>query len=428
MTQEEKVIAYDEALNKIKPLYEQAKKDGNPIWSTYEYLIPELAESEDERIRKWLVDYFKSVGKSWIHRDISPEQILSWLEKQKEQNNATLQEAFEKSKKDFSLEEKKQASDYAESILPTSVTYGESEDEYKLHKIIEAAFIAGQKEHKPLTIESAYEKFVNPETLKKARTNKYIRAQLLWELMHNGIITEVDYQYLTDNQRKPWTAEEYRIAYQKGFEMSEQLKQKEQKPYEPKNWPADKDNLTQEQKPVKYGDDIVEEAEEYTSKVDCGEYGVEVTEAYIAGVLSERNRGTEWSAKGRRGRIGTTPEHIRKKAENFLSKMEPPYDADDICSAYETGAMENANPSWSEEDDQLIGFIFDLLNDLVWRKDWAMSKEECLERLKSLRPQSQWKPEGQQLDCLRHMINVSTVGKIDKQFVQDLYEQLKKLM
>ena len=45
---------------------------------------------------------------------------------------------------------------------------------------------------------------------------------------------------------------------------------------------------------------------------------------------------------------------------------------------------------WSEEDDQLIGFIFDLLNDLFWRKDWAMSKEECLERLKSLRPS--WKP------------------------------------
>ncbi len=57
----------------------------------------------------------------------------------------------------------------------------------------------------------------------------------------------------------------------------------------------------------------------------------------------------EWSAKGRRGRIGSTPEHIRKKAENFLSKMEPPYDADDICSAYETGAMESIKQEWSED-------------------------------------------------------------------------------
>jgi hypothetical protein len=51
-----------------------------------------------------------------------------------------------------------------------------------------------------------------------------------------------------------------------------------------------------EQKPAEYGDDVVEEAEEYTSKIDCGEYGVAVTEAYIAGVLSERNRKpAEWS-------------------------------------------------------------------------------------------------------------------------------------
>ena len=46
MTTEEKAKAYDETLEKIRPLYEQAKKDGNPIWSTYEYLVPKLRESE----------------------------------------------------------------------------------------------------------------------------------------------------------------------------------------------------------------------------------------------------------------------------------------------------------------------------------------------------------------------------------------------
>ena len=48
-------------------------------------LVPELRENEDERIREWLVNYFKAAGKSWIHRDISPEHILAYLEKQKEQ-------------------------------------------------------------------------------------------------------------------------------------------------------------------------------------------------------------------------------------------------------------------------------------------------------------------------------------------------------
>ena len=48
--------------------------------------FPELRESEDERIRKWLVDYFGSIKETvWIHRDITCEQIIGWLEKQKEQ-------------------------------------------------------------------------------------------------------------------------------------------------------------------------------------------------------------------------------------------------------------------------------------------------------------------------------------------------------
>ena len=80
---------------------------------------------------------------------------------------------------------------------------------------------------------------------------------------------------------------------------------------------------------------------------------------------------------------------------------------------------------WSEEDDQLIGFIFDLLNDLVWRKDWAMSKEECLERLKSLRPS--WKPSEEQMGALSWMLE-NARGNIDFDPLKDLYEQLKKLM
>lgn len=40
--------------------------------------------TDEERIRKWLVDYFKAVERTCIHWDISPERIVSYLEKQKE--------------------------------------------------------------------------------------------------------------------------------------------------------------------------------------------------------------------------------------------------------------------------------------------------------------------------------------------------------
>jgi hypothetical protein len=101
MTTEEKAKAYDEVLERVKPLYEWAKKDDNPMWSTYEYLFPQLAESENERIRKELVAFFIEVRNR--NRDegywhgLKVADILFYLERQKEQKPAewVLPEDFE---------------------------------------------------------------------------------------------------------------------------------------------------------------------------------------------------------------------------------------------------------------------------------------------------------------------------------------------
>lgn len=230
--------------------------------------FPELAESEDEQIRKWLIIQMSSIVNTEAVKELDKNgyematKAIAYLEKQKEEEGyeaipveSTLEyklgfKAGKESEKqndeneectDFTIYHPLKNGKGKYECIPYSF-YGSltsfSEDK-DLIDFLRTCFyteeecnewIEQQKEQKPLTIESAYENFVNPETLKEARTNKYIKAQLLWELMHNGIITEVDYQYLTDDKRKPWTAEEYRIAYQKGFDMSEQLKQKEQKP------------------------------------------------------------------------------------------------------------------------------------------------------------------------------------------------------
>ena len=45
-----------------------------------ETVFPELAESEDERIRKTLIEYIKGI-KSWNYfLGISREQMIAWLE------------------------------------------------------------------------------------------------------------------------------------------------------------------------------------------------------------------------------------------------------------------------------------------------------------------------------------------------------------
>lgn len=126
-----------------------------------EALAPELAESEDERIRKTLIWHLKA-GEDFVSNGVTKAECITYLE---------------------NIEDKK-----------------------------------------PATIEQVYGQFLSSDTLESAKENKYIRAQLFWELMHNGIITEVDYQYLTDDNRKPWTEEEYLKAHKKGFEASEQLK------------------------------------------------------------------------------------------------------------------------------------------------------------------------------------------------------------
>ena len=90
MTTEEKAKAYDEAIKKIKG------------YTTDEYgcarlkpldIFPELAESEDEsedeRIRKAIIKWFKAYN--GVTKQVHPELInfwITWLEKQGEQKPA----------------------------------------------------------------------------------------------------------------------------------------------------------------------------------------------------------------------------------------------------------------------------------------------------------------------------------------------------
>ena len=86
---------------------------------------PELAESEDERIRKWLIDYFSSIKETvWIHRDITCEQILAYLEKQKEQKQAEWSEDSVKFKEGFKAGRESGLRDGQKYVLDNLDSYG----------------------------------------------------------------------------------------------------------------------------------------------------------------------------------------------------------------------------------------------------------------------------------------------------------------
>ena len=63
---------------------------------------------------------------------------------------------------------------------------------------------------------------------------------------------------------------------------------------------------------------------------------------------------------------------------------------------YRDGKAEVQKPDTRDADDlQLLGFIYDLLNEIKWKDSWAMSKEECLRRLNDYHPQkpAEWSEE-----------------------------------
>lgn len=119
MTTEEKARAYDEALNKIKPLYEQAKRDGNPIWSTYEYLFPQLAESEDEKARKWIYDFIRNCPNETFefYGGVGKKAVLAYLEKQKEPHYTKRNALFDKCVENCDPEIMQRVSDEVDEML-----------------------------------------------------------------------------------------------------------------------------------------------------------------------------------------------------------------------------------------------------------------------------------------------------------------------
>ena len=88
-TIEQKAIAYDEALERAKTLYENANRMNLKKW--VEQVFPELAESEDEKVRKELIDAVQGL---WDN-DALPiplsvkrkDEWLAWHEKQAEHAN-----------------------------------------------------------------------------------------------------------------------------------------------------------------------------------------------------------------------------------------------------------------------------------------------------------------------------------------------------
>lgn len=73
---------YNAALERAKTITE--KLEDTHIKGFIYHIFPELKESEDERIRKWLIDWVNAVNYWSEQFTLTREQIIAWLEKQKD--------------------------------------------------------------------------------------------------------------------------------------------------------------------------------------------------------------------------------------------------------------------------------------------------------------------------------------------------------
>ena len=78
MTEKEKAKAYDEAVERANKIY------GNSIT---EEIFPELKESEDDRIKKDLIQWIEEFP-DIIWRGHYKKDVIAWLEKQGEQKSS----------------------------------------------------------------------------------------------------------------------------------------------------------------------------------------------------------------------------------------------------------------------------------------------------------------------------------------------------
>jgi hypothetical protein len=86
---EEKARAYDRVSKEVKDFFEGRQKMYSDVSQTLEYLFPELKESEDEKMKNWILDelrlsYHRAAGDRGREDELS--KAIAWLEKQQTMN------------------------------------------------------------------------------------------------------------------------------------------------------------------------------------------------------------------------------------------------------------------------------------------------------------------------------------------------------
>lgn len=419
-----------------------------------ETLIPELAESEDEKIRKFLIDYFEiiksTLSDDGVWKGFQIEDILAYIKKQKEQNGKdeectdfTIYHPLKNGKGEYecipysfygsltSFSEDKDLIDFLRTCFYTEEECNEWIEQQKesLRDFIDDfPYSDKQKEQKPVD-DKAFEEWIddwwkhnkvnNPDSYNKGdeiqfdergfknfcrRIRNMYQQKQEWsdgeiEDKKRDIVAAIRKYYPTDYA-------EYLTSFLKGLSPEDNSDDEYGQEMLCIAYKLMYENIPENLRTQEFWDSL-KFMREYTGKV---------------AIIHSYEHSVEWSEEDER-MLSRCIKSI--ECSKQFSDSQTFIEAKDKEIDWLRNRVFTIKQEWSEEDERLLNLIIYILdreehNGVITHNELKM----CVHLLKSLRLQLKWKPSKEQMEYLAAAIEESNENPV----LESLYNDLKKLM
>jgi len=489
--------AYTELINRLEDVKDAIKKQNYGIamdilckpYPGYQITIStELKESEDEKIRKYIIDYFKgnkeelSEGFKW--NGITVEEVIAWLEKQGEQKQETnypkfdfddilalqcCMETAEKVQKDKELYEKLKSlhsrlhdvywiEKQGEQKSYVSETMNEKEDfDNGFTRMMEKEQKSAWSEEDEKYLKIAIDNFqtlgnsfltawlkslkdrVQPQQEWSEEDEKHLKGcmQYFTTITKNSIFYK-DYLWLKSlkdrvQPKQEWSEEirqEYERKYNEGKAIGIELGKDEANKQMLKWSEEDEDNIFN----IAGALDVLIQREiekEYNGDRNASPKYYSDLQDWLKSLKGRVQPKPAWSEED---------EKMQKEAIRMVERPGSIFQGTNLTKkvadwlkSLKDRILPLPKQEWSEEDEKEVA----ILEAYIRSKDWSERHvdralgivDELVNKVKSLRPQNTWKPSEEQLDALHDAAVYvdKSMFPYPKGILMKLYEQLKKL-
>ena len=366
-----------------------------------EIVCPELTESEDERIRKELIEAFEvyDIESSW--NQIPVKHILAWLEKQEEQKPSSTEDMPYITDEHFYEREPADSFKYklAEYMTkcctkeegPYGYTYGISAE--SILKMAEEELLKRGVVQKPVEWSKNDTVFLNEIT--DFFENKTVRLQHDLD-MYAHWLKSLPERFVLEPQAE-WSEEDVKRLYSIGTQIG-----------------FLRGKYSGYQKDIDWLHALAEKMGFHKCKT--GEIVTEWKKEDIDDKMLSKPK-QEWS------------EEDEKMLVHIVELLELNCDFSEINNEISWLKSLSHKKIWNKEDERILKGIIGLIDH---NQHYDVSNKDMLAWLKSLRPRPHWKPSEEQMAALSYALQVmntdlSPIAARTYQGLQEIQQNLKKM-